>query len=235
MKSNLLLLLVFATQAASAQVLDSLKAGRFGDAVSSVLSKPLGGDAETFYKKGLELEKKGDSDSALSMYRAAAENGHVKAGYKIARYAHQGLGQGHQGLRVDLPRAVEWYSWAAKKGHRRARLYLGEMYLQGEGVNQNSSMARELLLEAGKAGAEDAFFLLGDAYFRGYGVSQSKSEAAKYFRLASDGGDPNATMALARMYESRDGVLMGRHEAKRLLSIVTNQVARNASDARSDD
>jgi TPR repeat protein len=57
---------------------------------------------------------------------------------------------------VNYKKAVEWYEKAAKQGHASAQYNLGAMYENGDGVDQNDSMAMRWYAKAAAQEVEQA-------------------------------------------------------------------------------
>ena len=84
-----------------------------------------------------------------------------------------GHGLGGDGHRKKEKCEAEW-----------AQSSLGEMYYQGDGVDQSYQRARELWELAAKQGNADAQCNLGTLYANGQGVEQSFETARKWLMKA---------------------------------------------------
>ena len=60
-----------------------------------------------------------------------------------------------RGVKQDYVEAVKWYRKAAEQGHAKAQFILGGLYLLGEGVQVNKSLAKEWLGKACDNGDQD--------------------------------------------------------------------------------
>lgn len=85
-----------------------------------------------------------------------------------------------EGVALDLKLAAEHY---AASETAEAKCYLGYMYREGIGVEQNLQKAFELFLEAASS-FPMAEYNLGLMYEKGLFVEQSPEKAAEYFALA---------------------------------------------------
>ena len=74
-------------------------------------------------------------------------------------------------------------------GCRRA-IYLGWMYANGRGVEQDDAEAVKWYRLAAEQGDADAQASLGWMYASGRGVEQDDAEAVKWYRLAAEQGVP---------------------------------------------
>jgi TPR repeat protein len=93
------------------------------------------------YQRGLELtlaENAGaeEKQEAFNLFRAAAEQGHALAQYRVGVAFAYG-----EGVTQDLAQAAEWYRRAALQGYATAQRNLGVMYMNGEGVEKNRPLA----------------------------------------------------------------------------------------------
>lgn len=82
----------------------------------------------------------------------------------------------------DYAQAAHWLTLAAEQGDALAQIWLGDMYLRGEGVEQSDDKA---LLWYNKSAEKDerlAFYKLGLMYFNGWGVEQDYSRALVLMR-----------------------------------------------------
>jgi TPR repeat protein len=127
----------------------------------------------------------------------------------------------------DYALAVEWYFKAADQNHRLAQFNLGQMFAQGQGVQQNDSTAMMWIRRAANGGDAGAQFFLGDRYGRA-SVRESEGEAGesriesyKWFKLAAAQGYRNAMTRSdsATLRMTREEVAEGN---RRVDTFVTN-------------
>lgn len=110
----------------------------------------------------------------ILILRNAAEKGNADAQftlgaiYKGARYdveepyfndTYTMLGE-----KIDLKRAIYWYTLAAKQGHNTALNNLGQAYREGKGVKQDLVKATELIRTAAEQGNPLAQLSYGDMF-----------------------------------------------------------------------
>ena len=93
-----------------------------------------------------------------------------------------------------MEQAVLWYKKAAEQGNAVAYNNLGLHYLNGQGVEQNHSMAAEYFTMAAQMGDADGQYNLGKCYFMGLGVPQNVQQAQFWVRKAAAQGQQNAAM-----------------------------------------
>ena len=94
----------------------------------------------------------------------------------------------------------------AERGNADARVYLGRMYFEGEGVQQDYAEAMKWYRKAAEQGHADAMILLGFMLEAGQVGSKNYPEAMKWYRTAADQGRVDAQYALGNMYEEGKGV-----------------------------
>jgi TPR repeat protein len=96
---------------------------------------------------GAAAYQRGDFTTALTLFRALAEQGGVQAQYNMGVMHYMG-----QGTAQDYVEAVRWYRMASDAGGPRAQFNLGLMYENGEGVTQDRAEAVRLYRLAGELG-----------------------------------------------------------------------------------
>ena len=101
----------------------------------------------------------------------------------------------------------------AQAGNDRAMLLVGEMYLYGEGINQNETEGLAWLEKAAQAGhARDAYFVAG-RYLAKW--KHDYAAAAKYVIGAAELGHPEAQAIAADMYGSGLGIAQDKAKAEK--------------------
>lgn len=106
---------------------------------------------------------------------------------------------GHAGPR-DLETAFQCFWSASLRGHEVADLYLGLMYVLGEGVEQNYGLARHHFQLAAEQGVRPALGNLGRMYWEGLGVPKDNSRAEDLFLKAAGQGEAKASLCLGGLY-----------------------------------
>jgi TPR repeat protein len=100
----------------------------------------------------------------------------------------------------------------AQAGNDRAMLLVGEMYLSGEGINENQTEGLAWREKAAQAGHQrDAYFVAG-RYFAKYKADYAA--AAEYVIAATELGHPEAQALAAEMYGSGLGVARDKAKAE---------------------
>jgi len=105
----------------------------------------------------------------------------------------------------------------AKSGDIDSQTLLGEIYLDGIGVDIDLDKAFFWLSKASNQDSPQAQYLLGFMYENGIKVDKNLERAAKLYTKASIGGDLMAKYHLAFMYKDGKGVKMDKSKAIALL------------------
>jgi TPR repeat protein len=133
--------------------------------------------------------------------KQAAEQGHAKAQFELARCYDDG-----HGVDKNSETAVEWYTKAAEQGHARSQLYLGFCYKKGQGVAKNMETAVKWYTKASKQGSADAQYNLTVCYMYGQGVSQNWETTVGLAIKAAEQGHSKAQYTTGVCYEQGQGV-----------------------------
>ena len=98
----------------------------------------------------------------------------------------------------------KWFR-SAEQGDIKAQLKLGQIFYEGEGIQQDYGQAMHWFRLAAEQGNAEAQNSVGTLYDNGKGVPRDFREAAKWFRLAADQGHLLARRNLGWMYEKGQG------------------------------
>ena len=161
-----------------------------------VLAAPVrrAGHALGAYALADLLEHRSDV-GAERWLRAAAEQGHREAAYRLARALDRAATGDGRGERAPAREAEQWYRQAAARGHRRAALHLGAI-LEKRGELKEAGRWYLTSAKDGESRAACALgFLLRDA-------GDEESAAVWWLRAAQD-GDGNAANALGALHAAR--------------------------------
>jgi len=114
----------------------------------------------------------------------------------------------------------------AEAGDPEAQWRLGNIYVFGQGVDQDDSEAEKWYRKAAEQGDGIAQYCLGVMYANGWGVTKDNSEAEKWYkkalpllREAAKQGNADAQFYLGVMYECGRGVTRDVNEANRMYQI----------------
>lgn len=159
------------------------------------------------YEDGLGVEP--DLPRALALYRRGAENGSVKAQFRLGKLFWFGA----PGVPVDRDEGRRFLALAAAGGDGEAAAFLAAGGPPAGPLAQADALladgaperAASVLLGAAEAGNVRAQTRLAWCYEAGRGVDRSLAQAAEWFSRAAEGGDGEAMYALAVMYATGAG------------------------------
>lgn len=181
------------------------------------------GPAADRYEDGMAAHDRGDYETALTLWRPLAEQGHAGAQFDLGVMFANGLGVPENDVE-----AVRWYRLAAEQGNAAAQLNLGVMYADGRGVPQSYTEAVRLYRLGAEQGYGFAQNNLGAMYRHGTGVRQNYPEAVRWFRLAAEQGGASAQYNLGVMFSFGEGVPQNDAEAARWYRLAAEQVHADA-------
>ena len=100
-------------------------------------------DGLTDFPAGFDAYNAGNYETALKIYRAAAEQGDIMAQFHLGGMYLKG-----QGVTQDYKQTVKWWRLAAEQGEDMAQFFLGQKYEKGKGVTKNLVIAHMWLSTA---------------------------------------------------------------------------------------
>ena len=131
-----------------------------------------------------------DYKEAFTLFKQAAEKGHIRAQMKVGLMYEQGLG-----VAKNSNAAIEWYKKAAKKGSIEAAHRL-DIYKKSVKIGGRKQFAdtrtRAAELRLAYSGSTDAQFNVGKIYAKGIGVPRNYVQAYVWFNIAAAGGSDKA-------------------------------------------
>jgi hypothetical protein len=151
-------------------------------------------------RKGWNL--KPDFEKSFYWLKKAAEQGHLKAQFRMGLLHHFDrdiIPKNHQ-------KALYWYQKAAEQGHSQAQFNLAKMYGAGEGVERNKNKFNYWISKSAENGHTTAQFLIARNYRDGNGVTKDYEKAVEWYEKSSEGGFQAAQIDLGEMYEDGLGV-----------------------------
>lgn len=140
--------------------------------------------------------KRKDFAAGFSWFQAAAQQAFPPAVLQMGRAYEYGLG-----CKQDFVKAQDYFRKAAETLPDAMRC-LAYMYVNGRGVERDTSKAITLYHKAAKLGDPGAEYDLACLYEMGTGVPQDYKQALQHFKLAAQGGDPDSEKALAIYYST---------------------------------
>ena len=168
-----------------------------------------------------------DPDEAQRLFRLAASQDHIEANYEWAKFLEQ---QPHD--RIARIKATELYDVAARHGHLKSQLRLGQLFREAEvgaptpadasGNPENQGPRKKLVYKqshspnlvcalqyfsmAAEQGHVESQFELGQMYAQGLGTAQRFEDAVAWFERAAQQGHAKAQFNLAFMISHGQGV-----------------------------
>lgn len=139
------------------------------------------------YDDGWAAIQNGDFDSAFTILKPLAEQGHIEAQFNLGVMYFQG-----DGVAKDDAAATNWFRKAAEQGHATAQTILAWRYEASEGVAQDYKQAARWYRMAALQGDAFAQNNLGIMYFEGRGVSADIKTSYMWFSLALHNGEARA-------------------------------------------
>jgi TPR repeat protein len=113
----------------------------------------------------------------------------------------------------DFAGALANWRPLAEQGDARLQSYVGEMYRDGEGVEQDYSEAVRWFKLAADQGSDRAQNSLGLRYYNGQGVTTDLKKAAYWFKAAAKQGNATAQNNLGEMHRDGEGVAQNTNKA----------------------
>ena len=178
------------------------RAGDLAGAESSLRAlAPADADAAAWL--GAILLERGAHRESLRLIQQSADAGSAEGAHRLALvFAH-----GDGGTPRNEARAVELFELAAEKGHKRAQLNLGTLYLRGQGVPRDLIQARAWLEKAAMNGDPYALYALGRAMSESQGsVNADPVRAADLYRQAAEKGHPFAALRYGLALSEGSGI-----------------------------
>ncbi len=124
----------------------------------------------------------------------------------------------------DYSTAFREFKPLAEEGDSSASFYVGWMYKNGMGVQQDDQEAQIYFTLARLFGGEaNLNFNFAVQYNHGWGVPQDYKEAAKWYKLSAEQGYSGAQSNLGRMYQDGKGVPQDDIEGVKWLRLSAEQ------------
>jgi TPR repeat protein len=155
------------------------------------------------------------------MYSSVARADDLEDGYKAYE-------------KKDYATALKLWQPLAEEGIAKAKHYLGFMYQNGYGVEQDLEEAVKWYRKAARQGHGKAQYNLGVMYEKGQGVLQDYEESVKWYRKAARKGVAGAQTNLGLMYDLGHGVIQDyvrAHMWNNLAAINGNDNGSNNRDS----
>lgn len=128
--------------------------------------------------------------------KVIAQNG------EMLNYGMLGLGDAYN-ENEDYQNAFLWYSKSADYNNAIAQCQLGNLYMSGEGVEQNYSIGKKWIEKSANQGWAQAEYYLGVIFENGFGVPVNEKEAIKWYIKAAEQDHSLAKEALKKFKKDR--------------------------------
>lgn len=139
----------------------------------------------------LDEDIPGDIDEAVAWFSMLAEKGDAAMKWRLAEWLHEN----------EWPEAIKWYHKAAEQGQPDAQRTLGDLYLEGDGVDRNLNEACSWYFRAAEQGDADAQYGWWSIY-RDESFPGGRETAVMFCRKAAEQGHPDAQADLGELYAS---------------------------------
>lgn len=110
------------------------------------------------------------------------------------------------GIIKESETKVEYYKKAIEQGYFLSEFNLGDCYYNGDGVEQDLTLAAKWYEKAAERGHKFAQNSIGNCYYYGNGVEENKEKAVYWYKKATESGIADACESLAKCYDLGDGV-----------------------------
>jgi TPR repeat protein len=120
-----------------------------------------------------------------------------------------------QAAGAEEPENISILKRRAETGLASAQYILGNAYVSGDGVPEDTAEAAKWFKKAAEQGQPEAQFNLGMMYYEGAGVPLDRAEAVKWYTAAAKRGIAEAAYNLAICYSKGEGIQQNHSEAFR--------------------
>lgn len=159
---------------------------------------------------------KNESDRAYNLGKKSADLGYIIACDSYAeinlrtleRLSEKGdaIATNKIGTIKESETQVEYYKKAIEQGYFLSEFNLGECYYNGDGVEQDLTLAAKWYEKAAERGHKFAQNSIGDCYYYGNGVEENNEKAVYWYKKAAESGVADACESLAKCYSNGYGV-----------------------------
>jgi SEL1 protein len=158
------------------------------------------------------------SKELIEYYRYSADRGQVESQTILGQVFYHGGADWDP----DYKTAMTYFKSAAKQGGSVAQGYLGQMYLKGEGVKEDTHLAYKYFKASAEGGSAMGLNGMGLCYWRGIEVVQDYDEAWAFFDKAIAKEHPDALYNVAMMLKEWNQPLLADSITSYLIKAVKN-------------
>jgi TPR repeat protein len=173
-------------------------------------------DLGNMHAFGMFFEK--NIDAAFDFYRRAADYGGGAGQFNYGRHL---LARAEN--EEDFEKAISCLDLAAEGGYTKAQIHLGMMYVEGNGVNVDHSLAFKYFSQAANSGSAEGFTCLGMNYANGYGCEINHEISSNLFRQAADLGSAQGQFNIGWNYQYGIGVEKDHDQAFKYYQLASDQ------------
>ena len=175
------------------------------------------GDSDAQFRLGYRFafckdRRRRNLKRAFSLWKAAAEQGHVRARFYLGTCYDFG-----SGIRRNARRSMFWYRQAAMANHDVAQYNLALGFRDGLGVPRSQRIAVKWLRVSAAAGNADAQNDLGYCLHEGLGVGKDRRQAFRWYLRAAREGVVRAQFNVGLCYRDGDGITASKLKAREWL------------------
>lgn len=166
---------------------------------------------EKLYREGKALYDQKQYEKAVAKLKPAADKGHDKAQYRLARCYEKG-----QGVEEDEAKAYALYLKSAQQGNDKAQYRLGRCYKKGNGTQKSYQKAALWFGKSAQQDNADAQYALAKCYLKGQGVNVDSNKAKSLLKKATS----DAKHGKEILAEIREDANAGDETAKTMLTLL---------------
>jgi uncharacterized protein len=124
----------------------------------------------------------------------------------------------------ELEKAAKRADLLANRGNPKAQILLAKMYLSGQGIFQNDSMAWHWNMKAALKKVPEGQYQVGSMFENGQGVPTNIEDAVKWYEAAAKQGHIEAQISLGKIYAGwQSAYRMDVIRARKWLLLATGQ------------
>ena len=180
-------------------------------------------EATKWFRKSVEHLSSDDIKKSADQTYQKASAGDSEAQYVCGSTAYVMRNDVAGKKDSSINQAVYWYTKSADQGNAKAQVNLGVMYLNGIGIEKDTSKAVKLFSSASEKDNAMAQYYLGQAYLHGDGIEMNENKSFVLFKKSAEQGEVNAQTALGFAYGLGKGVEINKKEAIRWFRKASNQ------------
>lgn len=111
--------------------------------------------------------------------------------------------------KYDESTPLEELKTAASDGDTEAMLEYGMRFMQGQGIDTDTTEGLSWLQKAADAGNAQGWYAMGVVYSNGVGVELDLPKSIEYYRKGAEAGDADCQVGMGMFYEAGDKIPSG--------------------------